>query len=296
METEDANEVEATHVIPEKEDEELEMLAQALAAGVVMGEVERRLWRILERIQEKETEKVVDEVLVRAWELAGNAEEARWQQDVYGMVDRWRQAGALSGQKTGPRDAENAGDTNGSSGQKTGPGQIQAPASKIGQKSGPVPVHDPDKCGRYKVTEVEAGSPMARAGVQEGEIIIAVNDMRMPDTLRYFLTHGYRTRHHREEEVVVMWVAGEGGLRRVEAVPEEKRKGRERRWVLGVRAMWLEAENDKAAQVRKARQVQERAKDQEKEEEEGPAGKSKRRRKRRQMLRAARQDLGEWTY
>ena len=88
METEDANEVEATQVILEKEDEELEMLAQAPAAGVVMGEVERRLWRILERIQGEETEKVVDEVLVRAWELAWIAEEARWQQDVYGMVDR----------------------------------------------------------------------------------------------------------------------------------------------------------------------------------------------------------------
>ena len=102
METEVANEVEAMHVIPEKEDEELEMLAQAPAAGVVMGEVERRLWRILERMQEKETEKVVDEVLVRAWELAGNAEEARWQQDVYGMVDRWRQAGALRCQILAP--------------------------------------------------------------------------------------------------------------------------------------------------------------------------------------------------
>ena len=64
---------------------------------------------------------------------------------------------------------------------------------------------------------------LGRGGVSEGDIIIPVNDIRMPDTLRYFLTSGYRTRDHGEEEVVRMWVAGEGGLKRVESVSEDSR-------------------------------------------------------------------------
>lgn len=177
----------------------------------------------------------------------------------------------------------------------TCPSEAETDAKGRGHPSGPPVV--PDFKGAYGyqlVEDVVHNSEAEKAGLKVGDKVMSINDIRERWAINYMMGESYREKH--QGQPLVLWVEGEGGLRRIEIpVDQGQRQDTDVRktktkQVMGVRWRWVQARCDDRKAVRSVGM--------EKQEQEGrqEMNDNKKRRKRRQQLQKGRQERGEWTW
>ena len=134
-------------------------------------------------------------------------------------------------------------------GQLTGPSEAETDAKGRGHPSGPPVV--PDFKGAYGyqlVEDVVHNSEAEKAGSKVGDKVMSINDIRERWAINYMMGESYREKH--QGQPLVLWVEGEGGLRRIEIpVDQGQRQDTDVRktmtkQVMGVRWRWVQARCD----------------------------------------------------
>ena len=285
-------------------DQALELLAQELVVGSQdfpehLGEVCRLVVRgsPVEAYWRDDLDTMQKILLARAGDLEveGQGCEEQWGKCVGDLVEQWWSQ-TECGQKIGPSGDPAVTSTGEVCGQTTGPtnGELDH-AQECGQQTGPpakepVPVHEPSQVGCYRIQFVEKGYPAELSGLRPNEKILAVNEIRMPRMLNYFLSFAYRHRH--EGQPLQLWVENvEGQRRRVDVAVQERQKGRVASGYLGCRVEWVPGSG---GQRRKT--SVEKASSAHKDHEQEEWSKSKKRRKRRQGRGKALQEYGQWSW